>query len=84
MPVCGACSASRGIAYALARAAADFARDRGARAVEGYPMITQPGQDITWGEMLVGNRSIFDAAGFIEVSHPTPRRLVMRIDFKQQ
>jgi GNAT superfamily N-acetyltransferase len=72
----------RGIASALAQAAADFARERGARAVEGYPMITQPGQDITWGEMLVGNRSMFAAAGFIEVSHPTPRRVVMRIDFQ--
>ena len=71
----------RGIAYALAKAAADFARERGARAVEGYPMITQPGQEITWDEMLVGNRSIFDAAGFTEVTHPTPRRVVMRIDF---
>ena len=27
-------------------------------------MITQPGQEITWGEMLVGNRSMFAAAGF--------------------
>ena len=71
----------RGISYALAEAAADFAGERGARAVEGYPLITEPGQEITWGEMLVGNRSIFAAAGFIEVSHPTPRRVVMRIDF---
>jgi GNAT superfamily N-acetyltransferase len=72
----------RGISYALARATVDFARSRGARALEGYPMITQPGQEITWDEMLVGNRAIFAAAGFTEVSHPTPRRLVMRIDFQ--
>jgi GNAT superfamily N-acetyltransferase len=71
----------RGISYALARAAVDFARQRDARALEGYPMLTRPGQEITWGEMLVGNRSIFAAAGFSEVSHPTPRRVVMRIDF---
>jgi GNAT superfamily N-acetyltransferase len=71
----------RGISYALARATVDFARSRGARAIEGYPMITQPGQEITWDEMHVGNRSIFAAAGFSEVSHPTPRRVVMRIDF---
>ena len=45
-------------------------------------MITQPGTEITWGEMLVGNRSMFSAAGFTEVSHPTPRRVVMRIDFQ--
>ena len=71
----------RGISYALAQAAADFARDRGARAVEGYPLITEPGQEITWGEIHVGSRNVFAAAGFIEASHPTPRRVVMRIDF---
>ncbi len=71
----------RGISYALVRAAVDFARTRGARAIEGYPMLTEPGQVITRGELHVGGRSIFDAAGFDEVSHPTPRRVVMRIDF---
>jgi GNAT superfamily N-acetyltransferase len=71
----------RGISRALARAAVDFARQRGARALEGYPMLTQPGQEITWGELHVGSRSIFAAAGFTGVSRPTPRRVVMRIDF---
>ena len=71
----------RGVSRALAREAVDFARERGARALEGYPMITQPGQEIAWGELHVGSRSIFAAAGFAEVSHPTPRRVVMRIDF---
>jgi hypothetical protein len=67
--------------HALARAAVDFARQRGARALEGYPMITQPGQKITWGEVFVGTRSVFDAAGFEEVSRPSKRRVVMRIDY---
>jgi GNAT superfamily N-acetyltransferase len=71
----------RGVSRALARAAVDFARERGARAIEGYPMITQPGQEITWGELYVGSRSIFAGAGFAEVSRPTRRRVVMRIDF---
>lgn len=71
----------RGISRALARATVDYARQRGARAVEGYPMITQPGQEVTWGELHVGSRSIFAAAGFAEVSRPTLRRVVMRIDF---
>ena len=71
----------RGIARALARATVEFARGRGARALEGYPMLTEPGQDVTWGELNVGSRSIFADAGFQEVSHPTLRRLVMRIDF---
>ena len=71
----------RGIGYALARASAGFARERGARAVEAYPMLTRPGEDITWGELHMGTRSMFAAAGFAEVAHPTPRRVVMRVDF---
>ena len=34
-----------------------------------------------WGELNVGSRGIFADAGFTEVSHPTLRRVVMRIDF---
>jgi GNAT superfamily N-acetyltransferase len=71
----------RGVSRALARATVEFARERGARSLEGYPMITQPGQVITWGQLFVGSRSIFADAGFTEVSRPTPRRAVMRIDF---
>lgn len=71
----------RGLTYALARATVDFARERGARALEAYPMITQPGVEITWGELHVGSRDVFADAGFVEVSHPTLRRVVMRIDF---
>jgi hypothetical protein len=29
----------------------------------------------------VGSRSIFEAAGYQDVTHPTPRRFVMRVDF---
>jgi GNAT superfamily N-acetyltransferase len=72
----------RGITYALAAATVDFARNRGAAALEAYPMITTPGQEITWGELYVGSRQVFAEAGFTEVSHPSPRRVVMRIDFK--
>jgi GNAT superfamily N-acetyltransferase len=71
----------QGVSYALAAAAVDFARDRGARAIEGYPMIVPAGEQITWGELLVGTRSIFATAGFTEVIRPTKRRVVMRIDF---
>jgi hypothetical protein len=47
-------------------------------------MITQPGEEIIWGELHVGARQVFKDAGFAEVSHPTPRRVVMRIDFDQR
>jgi GNAT superfamily N-acetyltransferase len=72
----------RGVSRALAQAAVGFARERGARAIEGYPMITQPGREIMPSELNVGSRSVFAEAGFTEVSHPTLRRVVMRIDFK--
>jgi GNAT superfamily N-acetyltransferase len=71
----------RGVTYALAAATVGFARDQGARALEAYPMITSPGKEITWGELHVGSRQVFADAGFTEVSHPSPRRVVMRIDF---
>ena len=68
----------RGISRALARAAVDFARERGARAIEGYPMTTK---DVILEELHVGTEGVFADAGFTEVSRPTPRRVVMRIDF---
>jgi GNAT superfamily N-acetyltransferase len=71
----------RGVSAALTAAAVHYARERGARALEGYPMITRPGQEITWGELYVGSRSAFADAGFTEVTHPTPRRCVMRVDY---
>jgi len=71
----------RGITYALAEAAAEHARARGATAVEGYAMATEPGVEITWGEVHVGAVQVFDEAGYTKVSTPTKRRRVMRIDF---
>jgi GNAT superfamily N-acetyltransferase len=68
----------RGVSRALARAAVDFARSHGARALEGYPIITK---DVISEELHVGTRATFAAAGFTEVSRPSKRRVVMRIDF---
>jgi GNAT superfamily N-acetyltransferase len=68
----------RGVSYALARAAVDFARERGARALEGYPMTTT---NALLEELHVGTEGAFSAAGFTEVSRPTLRRVVMRIEF---
>jgi GNAT superfamily N-acetyltransferase len=71
----------RGVSRALARAAVEFARDRGARALEGFPMLEEPAPGWLLGELHVGSRSVFADAGFTEVSRPTVRRVVMRIDF---
>ena len=68
----------RGISRALARAAVDFARDNGAKAIEGYPLTTK---NAVADELHVGTESTFAAAGFTEVSRPSVRRVVMRVDF---
>lgn len=71
----------RGIAHALARAAVDHARRGGARAVEAYPMITEPGREITLDEIHVGTIDMFASAGLEVIHEPTIRRVVMRLDF---
>lgn len=70
----------RGVTYALTKAAVDYARRRGARALEGYPMATDQGE-IAWSELHVGAYGAFKQAGFEEITHPSKRRYVMRIDF---
>jgi GNAT superfamily N-acetyltransferase len=69
----------RGVSRALARAAVEFARERGARAIEGYPINTK---NVIAEELHVGTEGMFAAAGFAVVSRPTLRRVVMRIDFR--
>ena len=68
----------RGVSRALVAASVPFARDRGARALEGYPIVTT---QVIPEELHVGTVPTFEAAGFRIVSRPTPRRVVVRIDF---
>jgi len=63
----------RGVSRALARATVGFAREHGARAVEGYPDLVDGGS--------VGTLAMFADAGYAKVSEPGTRRAVMRIDF---
>src|SRR5215831_5245693 len=68
----------RGVSRALARAAVEFAREHGARAIEAYPITTT---NVIEEELHVGTCNTFIAAGFGEVSRPSARRAVMRVDF---
>ncbi|MBO0829369.1 MAG: GNAT family N-acetyltransferase [Streptosporangiales bacterium] len=68
----------RGVSRALARAAVAHARERGARAVEGYPIIMKK---VILEELHVGTGRVFAHAGLTVVARPTPRRVVMRVDF---
>ena len=69
----------QGLTYPLVAAAVEHARARGATAIEGYPLVTG-GRQVIWDEMSVGPLGPFLAAGFEEVSHPTKRRVVMRLE----
>jgi len=68
----------RGVGDALAQAAVPHARAHGARAIEGYPMVTTRA---ILEELHVGTVGMFARAGFTEVARPTLRRAVGRIDF---
>ena len=68
----------QGISRALARAAVAFERERGAGAVEGYPMTTT---NAIQEELHAGTERTFADAGLAVVSRPMPRRVVMRLDF---
>jgi GNAT superfamily N-acetyltransferase len=72
----------RHVPYALAAAAVDHAREHGARALEGYAMLTTEGEEITWGELHVGAYGAYLAAGLKPVHRPSKRRVVLRIDFE--
>jgi GNAT superfamily N-acetyltransferase len=68
----------RGVSRALARAALGFARERGARALEAYPMVSR---NALLEELHPGTESVYADAGFTEVLRPTLRRAVWRVDY---
>ncbi|MCU1572937.1 MAG: GCN5-related N-acetyltransferase [Micrococcaceae bacterium] len=57
----------KGISHVLLRGAVDFARSKGAPAVEGYPVDNQ-GHKVDLTMAYVGTRSLFEAAGFVKVA----------------
>ena len=67
----------KGVSVALLRAAVDFARKRGARIIEGYPVDTRKGKSpdaFVW----TGLPGTFLALGFEEVMRRSPTRPIMR------
>jgi GNAT superfamily N-acetyltransferase len=66
----------RGVTVALLKAAADFARRRGGRILEGYP--TEPRKDQADAFVFTGLASAFRQAGFREVARRSPTRPIFR------
>ncbi|HET9091355.1 MAG TPA: GNAT family N-acetyltransferase [Acidimicrobiales bacterium] len=71
-----------GVASALLEAAVCFALDHGATAVEGHPVDVaglRAGRAAA-SSLYTGTRSLFAAAGFVEVGATRPTRPVMRLE----
>jgi len=67
----------KGVALALLRAAVEFAAERGARIVEGYPV--EPKKKMVSDTFVYhGLASTFRAAGFTEVARRSETRPIMR------
>ncbi len=68
----------RGVTVELLRAAAGYARKRGARILEGYPVAPKKGA--RWADPFVytGHVSAFRRAGFREVARRSPTRPILR------
>jgi GNAT superfamily N-acetyltransferase len=66
----------RGLSERMLRAAVEYARSRGARLIEAYPVDAD--ERIDPGSMFFGAKSMYDRAGFREVARRRPTRPVVR------
>jgi GNAT superfamily N-acetyltransferase len=71
-----------GLNARLLDAAIDFARDRGARVVEAYPVDPAAGAKKASNDLYHGVVSTFAAAGFREVARPSPDRAIMALELR--
>ena len=68
-----------GLSAQLLDAAVSFARERGARVIEGYPVDPDVGKKKASNELFHGVISTFRDAGFREVARPKPDRPVVAL-----
>jgi GNAT superfamily N-acetyltransferase len=76
----------KGVMHALIDGAVAYARDRGAPAIEGYPVDNQ-GEKVDLTMAYVGTRRLFEQAGFTAAAETTSvlagfPRVVMRLDLR--
>ena len=68
-----------GVTRALLQAAVGLARQNGAAAIEGFPFSGTAKRSS--GDVQVGFEALFSSCGFQIVRHPSPSRVVMRLEF---
>jgi L-amino acid N-acyltransferase YncA len=66
----------RGYQHKLLAGAVDYARERGVRMLEAYPVDKPEHSHDDF--MFFGSRILHEKAGFREVVHRSPTRLIMR------
>ena len=76
----------QGIAHHLVAGAVQFARERGAPAVEGYP-VDNDGAKVDLTMAYVGTRALYERAGFVEAADTQSvingfPRVLMRLDLR--
>ena len=69
-----------GLSAQLLDAAVAFAREQGARVIEGYPVDPHVGEKKPSNDLFHGVISTFRDAGFREVARPKPDRPVVALD----
>ncbi|NJI58990.1 GNAT family N-acetyltransferase [Microbacterium oxydans] len=74
----------QGISHALIDGAVAYARERGAPAIEGYP-VDNGGEKVNLTMAYVGTRALFESAGFVKAADTGSvldgfPRVVMRLD----
>ncbi|MCZ6836699.1 MAG: GNAT family N-acetyltransferase [Planctomycetota bacterium] len=67
----------RGVSSALLEGAVKFARRKGARIIEGYPVLPRKG-DMPDAFAWMGLPGSFEKAGFVEAHRHSPNRPIMR------
>ena len=69
----------RGVGQALAKAAVAYAREHGARIVEGYAIDPSVREKSPAAELFHGTVTMFESAGFSEVARPKADRAIMQL-----
>ncbi|UOQ89489.1 GNAT family N-acetyltransferase [Agromyces endophyticus] len=69
----------RGVGRALAAAAVEYAREHGARVLEGYAVDPAERAKTPAADLYHGTVSMFVDAGFSEVARPRPDRAIMQL-----
>ena len=62
----------------------EYARQRGARLLEGYAVDTAAREKTAAADLFHGTVTMFEQAGFTEVARPKPDRAIMQVRLQKR